>query len=82
VAGSVNDDKVESSEEQSPSGLTWIQTLSISQVLQVSMVGDDLKTMVCSLRPMSPLLKGKLELSIADIVVLFHRGQLFGVEGT
>lgn len=47
VAGSVS--KVESDEEQSPSGLTWIQTFSISQVLQVFMVGDDLKMMVFSL---------------------------------
>lgn len=49
------------------------------------MVSNDLKAMVCSLQPTSLLLEGELdgeELSIADVVILLHQGQLFGVEGT
>lgn len=85
MARLVSDDKVETCEEESPSSLTGINSFCLSQIFQISMVSNDLKAMVCSLQPTSLLLEGELdgeELSIADVVILLHQGQLFGVEGT
>lgn len=62
-----------------------VMLLEPTKVLKLLMVCDDFEVMVISLQPVSPLLKGEFDcqkLTIANIVVVLHLGQLFGVEDT
>ncbi len=68
-------------EEQCPAGLSGVEPFSVPEILQIPVVIDDLERMNSSLQPMSPLFQGEFDsqqLTIPDVVVLLHRGELVG----
>lgn len=51
----VSDCKVEASEEQRPPGLSGIESFNIMKIFQIVVIRYDLKWVVSSLQPVSPL---------------------------
>lgn len=64
--------------------LVRIQSLSISEVLKVAVISDDLKLVLCPLWPVSPLLQSEFDckqLTVSDVIIPLCRGQFIGEEG-
>ncbi len=83
--GLVGDLEVETGEKQCPPGLTRIEPFSITEVLQVFVVGENEERLCSSLQPVPPFFEGQLDckkFSIADVVILLRRAEFPGEEGT
>ncbi len=83
VTRRVGDDEVKSGEEESPAGLSVVEALLITEVCEV--VWSVINRMAGPFQMVSPLLQGELDcqqLMITYDIVLLHRRELFGIEGT
>ncbi len=75
--GVVSQGGPELAEEQCPTGLVGVQSLSRLDVREVFTVGPHHEWLLCSLKPVPPLPQSKFdgkELLVADIVVLLIGG--------
>ena len=73
--------QIKPGKEESPAGLTRVQSFGFSEVFEVAMVRNYLKLVVSSLQPVSPLLQGQFDgqqFPVTDIIIPLRRGQLFG----
>ncbi len=83
--GPVGDLELETGEKQCPPGLTRIEPFSITEVLQVFVVGENEERLCSSLQPVPPFFEGQLDckkFSIADVVILLRRAEFPGEEST
>ncbi len=61
IARTVRDDKIETSEEEGPAGLSGVQAFSVSEVLQVLVVGNYFEWILGPFQPMPPFLQSELD---------------------
>jgi len=83
--GAVGDLELETGEKQCPPGLTRIEPFSITEVLQVFVVGENEERLCSSLQPVPLFFEGQLvcnKFSIADVVILLHWAEFPGEEST
>ncbi len=77
--------ELETGEKQCPPGLTRIEPFSITEVLQVFVVGENEERLCSSLQPVPPFFEGQLDckkFSIADVVINLRRAEFPGEEST
>ncbi len=83
--GPVGDLELETGEKECPPDLTRIEPFSITEVLQVFVVGEHEERLCRSLQPVPPFFEGQLDskkFSIADVVILLRRAEFPGEEST
>lgn len=76
-AGMISDGEIKSAKEQHPRDLMGIKVFHHLDVGQILVVGPDYKWMFCSLKSMSPFFQSEFDgqqLTVPNVVVVFHRG--------
>ncbi len=82
ISWAIGDGEIKPGEKQSPAGLTGIEPLGFTKILQIFVICNDGEWVISSLQPVTPLFQHKIDgeqLTISDVIVLLCWGQFPGV---